>query len=775
MKKLLVLFSIFLGLAGVSQADDLYQIEVNSSVEAEMLQSWNVEPIVRLNNGYLILAGAESSARLAASHLETKLLAQGVSRDGVALDMRFDEVNAERFPVLYRDGQLRLLDVSSIDPALIADNDVMAIHNKNMTIEWSAPKTSSFSQMRGEVLDIDSLLNLIVQDSLESFVSTLQAFNGRVYGTASNHAARDWIQSKFVQYGYDSVYLDPFSYNSNSCYNVVATKLGTRFPEHQIVVGAHMDAVPGSPGADDNGSGTAGVIELARILADVETDMTFVFVTFDAEEVGLHGAYHYADDAFARGDNIVYMFNLDMVGATGNTDQVTVYHGTETGYSELYNQLADSLLGLTGHMSGNIAQSDHWAFTQLGYTATFLIEYVFSPVYHTPQDSTTFMSFPYHTMLVRSALAATYFVSQTEGPLPGLAFSYPDGLPAYVLPGQDTTFEVVVEGLYDGVLVSTSPEIHYNVAGQGWVDVGLVELSAGHYEAALPAADCYDVLDIYFSAEEASEGMFYDPGVSNPHAVIVATTEMIPFRDSFDSDEGWVATYSGATNGYWQRGVPVNDANWDYDPESAAGGSGSCYLTENVNGNTDVDGGSVVLTSPAFDMSAGGELSYDYFLYLTDAGGGIDRLLLEINDNDGSGPWYEIARHDTHGGMAWHHHDVTSGEILAAGGTLTTQMKVRFTANDSDPQSIVESAVDNFEVVSYLCEDPFLCGDADNDGVGPNIADLIYLVGFMFQDGPEPAHMESVDVNGNSVGPDIEDLIYLVTFMFQDGPDLTCP
>ncbi len=63
-----------------------------------------------------------------------------------------------------------------------------------------------------------------------------------------------------------------------------------------------------------------------------------------------------------------------------------------------------------------------------------------------------------------------------------------------------------------------------------------------------------------------------------------------------------------------------------------------------------------------------------------------------------------------------------------------------------------------------------IVGDVTHDTDGPNIADLIFLVQFMFQDGPEPVCLAETDINGNGAGPDIEDLIYLVTFMFQDGP-----
>ena len=70
-----------------------------------------------------------------------------------------------------------------------------------------------------------------------------------------------------------------------------------------------------------------------------------------------------------------------------------------------------------------------------------------------------------------------------------------------------------------------------------------------------------------------------------------------------------------------------------------------------------------------------------------------------------------------------------------------------------------------------------LIGDVNHDGSGPDISDLVYLVTYMFQDGPEPPCMTeaNIDTLGDDI-PDIADLIYLVTYMFQDGPGLPpCP
>ena len=117
-----------------------------------------------------------------------------------------------------------------------------------------------------------------------------------------------------------------------------------------------------------------------------------------------------------------------------------------------------------------------------------------------------------------------------------------------------------------------------------------------------------------------------------------------------------------------------------------------------------MDGCAVRLTSYTLDMSAPDfTLSYDYYLYLTNEDG-IDMLLVEINANDGAGEWTEIARHDTNGGLSWRTAWITRDEIVAAGVTPTATTKLRFTANDDNPQSIVEAALDALKLFVIECD-----------------------------------------------------------------------
>ena len=103
------------------------------------------------------------------------------------------------------------------------------------------------------------------------------------------------------------------------CANLAVTIRGTRDPETIVLAGAHYDTVPGSPGADDNASGVAAILELANMLRDAPPARTLRLVAFVNEEppffpFGPMGSRVYARAARGRGENIVAMLSLEMLG-----------------------------------------------------------------------------------------------------------------------------------------------------------------------------------------------------------------------------------------------------------------------------------------------------------------------------------------------------------------------------------------------------------------------------------------------------------------------------
>jgi Zn-dependent M28 family amino/carboxypeptidase len=95
---------------------------------------------------------------------------------------------------------------------------------------------------------------------------------------------------------------------------VIAKLPGTTNPELIYAVSSHFDSVQGGPGADDNTSGTAALLEAARVLAGRPQAATLHFAFFTGEEAGLLGSRHYVSVAVQRGDRLVGALNNDMVG-----------------------------------------------------------------------------------------------------------------------------------------------------------------------------------------------------------------------------------------------------------------------------------------------------------------------------------------------------------------------------------------------------------------------------------------------------------------------------
>lgn len=135
----------------------------------------------------------------------------------------------------------------------------------------------------------------------------------RNQGSDHYNAVQDLCAERFEEYGF-TVTREEFSGPFGSGVNVIGRKLGSVNPEEQVVFAAHYDAVDDCPGADDNGSGTAGVIEAARVLSTREYERTLVVACWDEEEDGLLGAVAFATKAKENEETIIFNYNLEMIG-----------------------------------------------------------------------------------------------------------------------------------------------------------------------------------------------------------------------------------------------------------------------------------------------------------------------------------------------------------------------------------------------------------------------------------------------------------------------------
>ena len=159
-----------------------------------------------------------------------------------------------------------------------------------------------------------------IQDNLRrtvNFLSKEVGPRGYLQVEALNKTA-DYIRSEFGSYGY-TVLEQPYEVEGHTYKNIFVEIKGEKPPEKVLVIGAHYDTVMGSPGADDNASGVAGLLELARLLSNRVFDKTIQLVAFTLEEPpffrsGLMGSHVYAKRLKQKGIDVEGMICLEMIG-----------------------------------------------------------------------------------------------------------------------------------------------------------------------------------------------------------------------------------------------------------------------------------------------------------------------------------------------------------------------------------------------------------------------------------------------------------------------------
>ena len=273
-----------------------------------------------------------------------------------------------------------------------------------------------FAQFAEPKPDIINLISIVNADTLRAYVQHLQNYQTR-YALADNHLeVANCIKGKFESYGFTNTWMQEYPHNNTTQYNVIATIPGYLHPDIYIIVGGHYDSISFNsdfftfaPGADDNASGTAGVLEIARVMmaTGYQPKCSIRFIAFSAEEGAAWGSETYCDYAIAENQNIRVMINLDMIANNleiSQEFQVMPYLGCEE-YSyetmriaELYSSY-QPVLGITG------MGSDSDIFSRNGFNAVFFFERYISSYYHSNEDLIDYLDFQYEAEIVKAATA----------------------------------------------------------------------------------------------------------------------------------------------------------------------------------------------------------------------------------------------------------------------------------------------------------------------------------------------------------------------------------
>jgi len=307
-----------------------------------------------------------------------------------------------------------------------------------------------------------------------------------------------------------------------------------------------------------------------------------------------------------------------------------------------------------------------------------------------------------------------------------IGFVYPEGRPQTALPHQATSFPVQVVPL-SGTPVPGTGQLSYRVDGGEWVTGPMTQTAPNEYLATLPGAACFSNFDWYVSAQAQDGQTVYHPHGAPAVAwrCTVATGTAVTFSDDFETDQGWTV-YAGATTGNWERADPqqvtssgvITQPGDDHTPNGTL-----CYVTGPLAGSGagsyDVDGGPTILTSPVFNLEGtDGWVSYWRWFHLSTQWD--DEFLVQVSNDNGTN-WVTAERLTDR--ETWTYAEWRVGDYV----TPTAQVRVRFVARDNPNNSLYEALVDDFQLVTLVCEEPECPGDLDGD-LDIDLADLSQLL-----------------------------------------------
>lgn len=284
---------------------------------------------------------------------------------------------------------------------------------------------------------------------------------------------------------------------------------------------------------------------------------------------------------------------------------------------------------------------------------------------------------------------------------PTFTISWPDGVPSAIAPSTAWDVDLATTN-GTGSPDPAAAFLFRSVDGAAFTAAPLADLGGGLFRATLPAAPCFSTIRWYVSIAPAGGGVaVVSPAGAPTGGTHVTRSGLLTtvFFDDFDTNLGWTVQNDAAlTDGAWERGVPVG-GGLRGDPPTDANGSGACWLTDNTAGNSDVDGGATMLTSPLLNLAGVADALIEVDIWYDNVFGsnpGTDTFPIQISNNNGAS-WVTLETYTASAGV-WVHRSYRVAQFVAP----TSQVRVRFTAQDPAPGAVVEAGVDRFRV--YACE-----------------------------------------------------------------------
>jgi Zn-dependent M28 family amino/carboxypeptidase len=261
-------------------------------------------------------------------------------------------------------------------------------------------------------------------------------------------ATKEYIVSRLKAFGYIPS-LQTYTYSGRKYSNVIASIRGAKLPDETVIIGAHYDTVFGTPGADDNASAVATLLEIARVLKGFSPDRTLKLIFFVIEEPPVFrsehmGSYVYAKEAKERNENIKSMISLEMLGYYANEKEgqsfpfplmSLIYPSTPNFIAVVGNLSSRNLVRKVKNSlrTGSripvetltafsfvpgVDFSDHRSFWKMGYPAVMITDTAFyrNPNYHTETDTIDTLDFDKMSDLLRGLIQAAKDLTDSSMP-----------------------------------------------------------------------------------------------------------------------------------------------------------------------------------------------------------------------------------------------------------------------------------------------------------------------------------------------------------------------
>ena len=287
---------------------------------------------------------------------------------------------------------------------------ILMISNLLFILSINANTTTNYSfSCENNIIE---MINQVNKSLILKYHDDLMAFGARYTGSENCSLAGQYIYNSFEKLGLEVTYHN-WNLGGYKSTNIIATLPGKNLDSNAIfIISAHYDCTEGSMGANDDGTGIAGMLSIAEIMSNYSFNHTIKFIAFSGEEVGTYGSLTYARDAYKRGDNIVAVVNVDMIGYAvtpeGGTIITFMHPERSTWIFDFAEKVSNDYYDyfkLLAESKPNHRGSDHQAFVDYGYDGVWVVHHDIYPWSGTTQDTPDRLNWSYQVNATKFLIA----------------------------------------------------------------------------------------------------------------------------------------------------------------------------------------------------------------------------------------------------------------------------------------------------------------------------------------------------------------------------------